>query len=616
MQYPGVYKLSCGCGSSYIGETKRHVSDRVREHKGDLKHGRTNTSAVLPIIVLTLWAHTAEVLCKPTGYLQRFVHEAIQIYKHRHNLNREDGYKLSNHWKDVINQVSQGCVSPVEDIMSRAAPRPKDAIQALCRLLSSLGLGTVSPEQFRQAKYDRPESVPVFWFLLSRVLVCTTGDAAAAVVEENRNMEMTALDRKTPDDVISNVKAGLLHHGYVAPEIFQLGRAQQLGSLELLLAFSWLLHTTHFPVRLLTQGALQLDDGAMKLFPELANGDLPGEERWRLRPVDGAPLPKDGVHYALWLMGKLRLRVRALHSARQQLCTLLHRVHSTCRQPHQPGKHLSGAEAYLLRHPNRLTQVLQQLGEENARLEAFIEWRNVEPAFWQWMESVVEVKLIQLEHRGRCPSSAVPCHRGTEGVRDMALDSRLGSVSESLARIERDVRCALWPNHATWLSEERRLLQCGTAPSAVRDLAESAQQEASAVVRALQAPAQRLTATLLLLHLPFHLHLKQQKQLQRQHRGGHRQERESGAMGTPELALWEATRELGGHLTRLRASLRQQHRRWRERLEAMLDGKENIVSLPPPHSHHRIGGGGGCGTKTRKDRCCQRPTSASALQNQ
>uniref|UniRef100_S4RLH5 Tubulin epsilon and delta complex protein 1 domain-containing protein n=1 Tax=Petromyzon marinus TaxID=7757 RepID=S4RLH5_PETMA len=246
--------------------------------------------------------------------------------------------------------------------MSRAAPRPKDAIQALCRLLSSLGLGTVSPEQFRQAKYDRPESVPVFWFLLSRVLNPLYSHLAA--------LQPPGVVSPLCIDVISNVKAGLLHHGYVAPEIFQLGRAQQLGSLELLLAFSWLLHTTHFPVRLLTQGALQLDDG---------------EERWRLRPVDGAPLPKDGVHYALWLMGKLRLRVRALHSARQQLCTLLHRVHSTCRQPHQPGKHLSGAEAYLLRHPNRLTQVLQQLGEENARLEAFIEWRNVEPAFWQWM---------------------------------------------------------------------------------------------------------------------------------------------------------------------------------------------------------------------------------------
>ncbi|CAN0413019.1 unnamed protein product [Lampetra fluviatilis] len=45
-RYPGVYKLSCLCGSSYIGETKRHVSDRIREHKADLKHGRTNTSAV------------------------------------------------------------------------------------------------------------------------------------------------------------------------------------------------------------------------------------------------------------------------------------------------------------------------------------------------------------------------------------------------------------------------------------------------------------------------------------------------------------------------------------------------------------------------------------------
>ncbi|XP_061416722.1 uncharacterized protein LOC133347978 [Lethenteron reissneri] len=98
------------------------------------------------------------------------------------------------------------------------------------------------------------------------------------------------------------------------------------------------------------------------------------------------------------------------------------------------------------------------------------------------------------------------------------------------------------------------------------------------VVRSLQAPAQRLAATLLLLHLPFHLHLKQQ---QRQHRGGHQQERESGAVGTPELALWEATRELGGHLARLRASLRrqQQHGRWRARLEAMLDEHKSPSSV-------------------------------------
>lgn len=105
MQYPGVYKLSCICSSSYIGETMRHISDRVREHKADLKHGRTNTSAVADNYFNAAGSHEIDfsktmVLCKPTGYQQRFVHEAIHIS--RHNFNWEDGYKLSNHWKDVI----------------------------------------------------------------------------------------------------------------------------------------------------------------------------------------------------------------------------------------------------------------------------------------------------------------------------------------------------------------------------------------------------------------------------------------------------------------------------------------------------------------------------------
>ncbi|CAN0220178.1 unnamed protein product [Lampetra fluviatilis] len=162
---------------------------------------------------------------------------------------------------------------------------------------------------------------------------------------------------------------------------------------------------------------------------ELANSELPGEEQWHLRPVDGAPLPKDGVHYALWLMGKLRMRVRALHSARQQLCTLLHHVHSTCRQPHQPGKHLSGTEAYLLRHPNRLTQVLQQLGEENARLEAFIEWRNMEPAFWQWMVSM---------------TPAVVTHQGTRCFLSERLET-LCRVSSRASGSLPQLSCAMSP---------------------------------------------------------------------------------------------------------------------------------------------------------------------------
>ncbi|XP_075924849.1 uncharacterized protein LOC142925636 [Petromyzon marinus] len=110
LQYPGVYKLSCTCGDCYIGETKRIVSDRIREHKSYLKHGRTNSSAVADHCYNAVGDHDiifsdTKVLCKPTGFYQRFVHEAIQIYKHRHNFNREDGFKLSNHWKDVLNRT-------------------------------------------------------------------------------------------------------------------------------------------------------------------------------------------------------------------------------------------------------------------------------------------------------------------------------------------------------------------------------------------------------------------------------------------------------------------------------------------------------------------------------
>ncbi|XP_042202441.1 uncharacterized protein LOC121852537, partial [Callorhinchus milii] len=78
-----------------------------------------------------------EVLCKPTGYLQRFVHEAMQIYKYRHNFNREDGYKLSNHWNDVINQSAQECVAspaqppPPQSWLDIAGPLAKIAVISL-----------------------------------------------------------------------------------------------------------------------------------------------------------------------------------------------------------------------------------------------------------------------------------------------------------------------------------------------------------------------------------------------------------------------------------------------------------------------------------------------------
>ena len=36
----GVYKITCSCGSSYIGETKKKISTRLEEHQKDIRNGK------------------------------------------------------------------------------------------------------------------------------------------------------------------------------------------------------------------------------------------------------------------------------------------------------------------------------------------------------------------------------------------------------------------------------------------------------------------------------------------------------------------------------------------------------------------------------------------------
>ncbi|XP_049877866.1 uncharacterized protein LOC126375067 [Pectinophora gossypiella] len=43
---PGVYKIDCSCGSSYIGQTKRSISCRIKEHISDMKKNDVQKSAI------------------------------------------------------------------------------------------------------------------------------------------------------------------------------------------------------------------------------------------------------------------------------------------------------------------------------------------------------------------------------------------------------------------------------------------------------------------------------------------------------------------------------------------------------------------------------------------
>ena len=86
-----VYKIECECGDSYVGESGRPMAVRMKEHKADMVHGRTKTSAT---------AHhayqckkdidplNAKILASERNWKKRTVREAIEIREHKSILNR------------------------------------------------------------------------------------------------------------------------------------------------------------------------------------------------------------------------------------------------------------------------------------------------------------------------------------------------------------------------------------------------------------------------------------------------------------------------------------------------------------------------------------------------
>jgi len=46
MQNPGVYKIPCSCGKSYVWQSGRAIEVRIKVHEKDIDYKRTGRSAV------------------------------------------------------------------------------------------------------------------------------------------------------------------------------------------------------------------------------------------------------------------------------------------------------------------------------------------------------------------------------------------------------------------------------------------------------------------------------------------------------------------------------------------------------------------------------------------
>ncbi|NXA34008.1 TEDC1 protein, partial [Eudromia elegans] len=192
------------------------------------------------------------------------------------------------------------------------------------------------------------------------------------------------------DAQVRCVKSALWYYGYGRPELYGLPCDGSAGSRELLLAFSWLLHTLHLPEQLLARDRVRTGDETSVCTCE---DDLPCSREGRTEMVPEYSLEDQvDVRYLQWLSGRLRFQWQSLHALHQEQCKLLHKIHlftSGCHMDKMLG-HFSVTETDLVRRPENYKQLLELLESETVQLEAFLEWKQLEQIYWQWMEAVLD----------------------------------------------------------------------------------------------------------------------------------------------------------------------------------------------------------------------------------
>ncbi|XP_054141915.1 tubulin epsilon and delta complex protein 1 [Melozone crissalis] len=249
-------------------------------------------------------------------------------------------------------------------------PALSAAVGALCRALPPHA--RPAPDTLRRARFDRPQASLDFWKLLYVLLKQIHGGSWT---------ESDAIGAQ-----VRFVQWALWYHGYRRPQLRRLPADGSAGSRELLLAFSWLLHCPGLLEQLLAHNRVQTGDHTSVCTCE---DDVPESQEG---PGEAGPEGRVDVRYLQWLHGRLRLQWCSLHAQHQEQCKLLHKIHSFTSGSHMDQNlgHFSVTEADIIRHPENYKQLLQLLESETTQLEAFLEWKQLEPVYWQWMETVLD----------------------------------------------------------------------------------------------------------------------------------------------------------------------------------------------------------------------------------
>ncbi|KAF9811566.1 hypothetical protein SFRURICE_017026 [Spodoptera frugiperda] len=150
---PGVYMIPCDCGSSYIGETRRNITTRLKEHIRSVKNMDTHTSAVAEHACSAGTTHflrfdKVSVLAREKYFVPRKVREAIEISR-RPNFNRDGGWALPPAWKPSLQSASAYNVAGLEC----------DTVSAVCdTVFASTRESNPTPAQPPASESNEPTS--------------------------------------------------------------------------------------------------------------------------------------------------------------------------------------------------------------------------------------------------------------------------------------------------------------------------------------------------------------------------------------------------------------------------------------------------------------------------
>jgi hypothetical protein len=127
LKTPGVYRIPCECGETYVGETGRTVETRLKEHKRCIRLKQPEKSAIAEHSLVH--AHRVDfdktsILCRANGYWDRVVKEAVEIRLEKRKVNRDSGFHLSNTWKPVLKTIEETRSNQRKARENSVAPAP------------------------------------------------------------------------------------------------------------------------------------------------------------------------------------------------------------------------------------------------------------------------------------------------------------------------------------------------------------------------------------------------------------------------------------------------------------------------------------------------------------